>query len=445
MHLALVESAMARKRVMIRKAFELKAKKFLAMQSLFYAFANSIEALVPFLLAPILTRTLDPTAYGIWVLFITYATFLRPIVGLTTQDAIRMRFYDFDKDQLDQFTHTALYVMMVMAILVSTVTFLFGDALASATMFPTGWLFSVVAAAFLFEVFYTALALQQFHNRRNAFLATQVAQAVLSITLISAFLLCGWDWRGVILGRMLGMAAAALISLRTLGYSPVLFFRMPPRSFYLNIASFAVLYWPAGMVIMAVAMTDKVVAAHYLGVEASAMYGVAALFASAYWIVNYSFVMAWTPWLFRKLKAAPTEGLREVVSVSMLYFILASIAAVVFYCISLLVAPILLGKAFHSAIPLLPYIMLAIILQGFFMHNMKFLHYDKSVGLMSACSALTIALNLWLSILWATEMGIRGIMLATAVSFGAAFLISGMLVVARYANFQQGVKAVVRQ
>ena len=49
---------------MIGKAFQLKAKKFLAMQSLFYAVANSVEALVPFLLAPLLTRTLDPAAYG---------------------------------------------------------------------------------------------------------------------------------------------------------------------------------------------------------------------------------------------------------------------------------------------------------------------------------------------------------------------------------------------
>src|ERR1041384_7316996 len=155
---------------MIRKTFELQAKKFLAMQSLFYAVANSIEAMVPFLLAPILTRTLDPASYGIWVLFITYATFLRPVVGLTTQDAIRMRFYDFDKKQLDQFTHTVLYVMMTMALIVLTITFLFRDALASAAKFPADWLFSVVVAAFLFEVFYTALALQQFHNRRKAFL-----------------------------------------------------------------------------------------------------------------------------------------------------------------------------------------------------------------------------------------------------------------------------------
>ena len=429
---------------MLRKVFELKAKKFLAMQSLFYGIANSIEALVPFLLAPILTRTLDPAAYGIWVLFITYATFLRPIVGLTTQDAIRMHFYDFDQKQLDQFTHTALFVMFTMAVVVSGITYLLRDPIASAATFPPEWLVSVVIAAFLFEVFYTALALQQFHNRRKDFLWTQVIQAVLSISLITAFLLGGWDWRGVILGRMLGMAVATVISLRSLGYGLTHLFRVPRRSFYRQIASFGVLYWPAGMVIMAVALTGRVVAAQVLGLEASAMFGVAALFASAFWIVNYSFVLAWTPWLFRKLKAAPTEGLREVISVSMLYFILASIAGVAFYFVSLLVAPFLLGEAFHDAIPLLRYIMLAIVLQGFFTHNMKFLHFDKSVGVMSGLSALTIALNLWLSIVWAPTMGIPGIMLATAVSFAATFLISGVLIVARYVHIQQEVKVVAR-
>jgi O-antigen/teichoic acid export membrane protein len=426
-----------------QRAFELKTRGFLAWQSMFYAVANSIEALVPFLLAPILTRSLDPSEYGIWVLFITYATFLRPIVGLTTQDAIRMRFYDFNQKQLDQFTHTVLFVMIMMAIIVSAATFIFRDALASAAKFPASWLVTVVVAAFLFEVFYTALALQQFHNRRKAFLLTQVVQAVLSLALISAFLLAGWDWRGVILGRMLGMAVATLISLRTLGYGLSVFFRIPPRSFYRDIASFGVVYWPAGMVIMAVAMTDKVVAAHYLGVSASAMYGVAALFASAFWVANYSFVLAWTPWLFRKLKAAPTDGLSEVISISILYFILASVAATAFYFVSLFIAPILLGEAFHAAIPLMRYIMIAIVLQGFFIHNMKFLHFDKDIRVMSLCSALTIALNIWLSILWAPTMGIRGIMLATVASFGVTFLVSGMIVIARFSKVQQGVKSVV--
>ena len=426
---------------MIQKAFRLNAKKFLALQSLFYAFANSIEALVPLLLAPILTRMLDPAGYGIWVLFVTYATFMRPIVGLTTQDAIRMRFLDLDQKQLDQFTHTALFVMSALAVFVSLVAVVFGDLLEKATMFPQAWLVSVVVAALLYEVFYMVLALQQFHNRRRDFLVTQVIQAVLSMAFIVAFLMSGWDWRGVVLGRMLGMGCAAIYSLRSLGFTLPSLLRVPERSFYRNIASFGVVYWPAGAVVMVVGTTDKVVAAHYIGVEASAMYGVAALFASAFWMVNYSFVMAWTPWLFRKLKTAAEDGLSEVMSVSALYFVLAAVAAGAFYGMAVLFAPILLGEAFHEAIPLLRYIMVAIVLQGFFMHNMKFLHFDKRIEMMSAFSALTIGLNIWLSIAWAENLGIRGIMLATAVSFGAAFIISGVLVIARYVNLQKGAKS----
>jgi O-antigen/teichoic acid export membrane protein len=426
---------------MIKKAFRFNAQKFLALQSLFYAFANSIEALVPLLLAPILTRMLDPTGYGVWVLFITYATFMRPVVGLTTQDAIRMRFLDLDQKQLDQFTHTALFVMVTLAAFVSLVAVVFGDFLETATKFPGAWMISIVVAALLYEVFYMVLALQQFHNRRKEFLLTQVIQAVLSMGFIVGFLMSGWDWRGVVLGRMAGMAIAAAYSLYTLGFTLPTLFRVPQRSFYRNIASFGVLYWPAGAVVMVVGTTDKVVAAHYLGVEASAMYGVAALFASAFWMVNYSFVMAWTPWLFRKLKVAAEEGMQEVASVSLLYFIMAAIAAAAFYGFAVLFAPILLGEAFHTAIPLLQYIMIAIVLQGFFMHNMKFLHFDKRIEMMSAFSALTIGLNIWLSIQWAQSMGIRGIMVATAVSFGAAFIISGVLVIARYANLQKGAKS----
>ncbi|MBV7264818.1 lipopolysaccharide biosynthesis protein [Erythrobacter ani] len=428
---------------MIRNLFSLNAKKFLALQSLFYALANSIEALVPLLLAPILTRMLDPTGYGIWVLFVTYATFMRPIVGLTTQDAIRMRFYDLDQKQLDRFTHTALFVMVVLAAFVSAVTLVFGEVVATLTKFPEAWLISIVVAAFLYEVFYTVLALQQFHNRRGAFLTTQVIQAVLSLIFIVCFLLAGWDWRGVVLGRMLSMGIATLFSLKSLGFTFSALVRVPERSFYRNIASFGVVYWPAGAVVMAMATADKVIAAHYLGVEASAMYGVAALFASAFWMANHSFVLAWTPWLFRKLKLAASEGLQEVASVSILYFVMAAIAAAAFYFFALLVAPTLLGEAFHSAIPLLQYVMIAIVLQGYFMHNMKFLHFEKRIELMSIFSAATIGLNIWLSIVWVQAMGIRGIMLATAVSFGAAFIISGMLVMARYMNLRKGAKAVV--
>jgi hypothetical protein len=86
--------------------------------------------------------------------------------------------------------------------------------------------------------------------------------------------------------------------------------------------------------------------------------------------------------------------------------------------------------------------MLAIMLQGHFMHNLKFLHFDGRIELMSVLSALTIGLNLWLSILWAKQMGISGIILATAVSFGGAFIMSGILVLGRWMPLRKGARAV---
>ena len=409
----------------------MKTKRTLAKQSLFYAVANGVEALVPFLLAPILTRALNPSDYGIWVLFVTYATFMRPLIGLSAQDAIRMRFYDFDEKQLQQFTHTVLFIMVNVMLIGLVGVYLLQDFISVATKFPAVWLISIVIAAFLFEVFYTVLALQQFHGKRLAFLYTQITQAVLSMLFIMLFLWADWGWQGVILGRIIGLTLTAFVSLYRLGFRPGQLLRIPPRSYYRNIASFGVFYVPSGMIVMAMAMIDKVVAAHYLGVAASAIYAVAALFASAFWVVNNSFVLAWTPWLFQRLRGDAPNKLREVLSVSLLYFVTASAAAGAIYAFSLWFAPILLGEDFHSAIPLMKYIMLAILLQGFFMHNMKFLHNYKRVTVMSLCSLVAIVINIWLSITWATEFGIKGIMQATAVSFAVAFIISGVLVIAQ--------------
>ncbi|CAN0600544.1 unnamed protein product, partial [Ectocarpus sp. 12 AP-2014] len=169
----------------------------------------------------------------------------------------------------------------------------------------------------------------------------------------------------------------------------------------------------------------------------------AALFASAYWVVNNSFLLAWTPWLFRRLNGDEAHNMGEVLSVSGLYFAFATLAAGAIYTVSIFVAPILLGEAFHEAIPLMRYIMLAILLQGFFMHNMKFLHQEKAIIVMSVISLLAIAMNLWLSILWAPEGGVRGIMLATAVSFGVAFVMSGILVLAHLSDKKLGAKQIV--
>jgi O-antigen/teichoic acid export membrane protein len=406
----------------------MKTKQTLAKHSIFYVLANGVEATVPFLLAPILTRSLDQTDFGLWVLFTTYATFLRPIIGLTAQDAIRMRFLDFDREQLKHFMHTLFFIMIAIMAAACGIVIAFQGTIAELTKFPGEWWVTIVASALLFELFYTVLALEQFHGRHREFLVIQVIQALLAMGFIAAFLVMGWGWKGVIIGRMVSLATATVVSLKMLDYPLLNFVRIPKRAFYRDVTRFGVFYAPSGMVIMAMALIDKMVAAHMLGVAASALYGVAALFASAFWVVNNSFLMAWTPWLFQRLRRQGQEKQNEIVSVSLLYFAAATCMASAIYVVSVWVAPVLLGAEFHEAIPLTRYMMAAILLQGFFMHNMKFLHHDKRILVMSFCSALALGLNLALSIAWAPTQGLPGIMIATVISFGAAFVVSGIMV-----------------
>ena len=100
---------------------------------------------------------------------------------------------------------------------------------------------------------------------------------------ILIFLYFDFSWQGVILGRMLSMAITIVISLHFLGYKMSALIKLPKRAFYKDISMFGVSYVPSGMIIMAMPMIDKVVAAHFIDVAASALYGVAALFASAFW------------------------------------------------------------------------------------------------------------------------------------------------------------------
>ncbi len=106
--------------------------KKLSQNSAFYTFANSIEALSPFLLAIILTRQLTPAEFGVWVLFIALVTFLRPLVNLTIQDALRMHFFEMTDTERARFVWSALCLSLVCAAVFIGIALLLAQPLSVA-------------------------------------------------------------------------------------------------------------------------------------------------------------------------------------------------------------------------------------------------------------------------------------------------------------------------
>lgn len=413
-----------------------KLLKRLAGISVFYSFANSLEALSPFVLALILTRFLAPEEYGIWVLFVSLVAFLRPVVNLTIQDALKMHFYDMDKGRQAAFVLAAFYISSATALVLGFVSVVFADALSTVVKFPAPWIIAVVAATYFYVSLYFFLTFNQFADKRGRFISLQLIQSLCSTAAIVALVVAGWNWQGVVTGKIVGLAIACAIGAVWLWRDIDLKLSTDCRQEIKDLVKFGLAYLPAGFGLVAVPLTDRLIISHVLGLGENGLYGVAALFGSALFIVIGGFLHAWMPWLFQQLREPRTDSFRREISiVSLGFLLLLPVAGVVFYLVSKVAAPIVIGASFERAFPLIPWAITGTVAMGCFYHNQAFLHFKKAVLPMSISSLNCIVLNLYLSYYGALLYGVVGVLAATIVAFLTSALISGLFITYHYSIF----------
>jgi len=412
-----------------------KLLKRLAGISLFYSFANSIEALSPFFLAILLTRFLQPEDYGIWVLFLSLVGFLRPLVSLTIQDALKMHFYEMDREKLAAFVVSAFYISMGAALLLAVPAALFSDTLAGWAKFPSAWLLAIVVATYLNASYYFFLAFNQFAEQRGRFIVLQFVQSLGGLLIIAGLVSLGWSWQGVILGKIAGLALACLIGVSWLSNSLGLNLTRPSREQVRSLMKFGLLYLPTGFGLVAVPLTDRLIISHVLGLSENGIYGVAALFGSALFVAINGFLHAWMPWLFRRLGELQSNYRSEVTAVSLSFILLLPALGIFFYLLSVVAAPFLIGPAFASSFALIPWAIAGTVAMGYFYHNQAFLHLRKAILPMSISSLTCILMNALLSYFGALYYGVAGVLAATIVAFMVSAVITGIYMAYHYSIF----------
>ncbi|WP_340117339.1 lipopolysaccharide biosynthesis protein [Pelagibius sp. 7325] len=413
-----------------------KLLKRLAGISVFYSFANSIEALSPFFLALILTRFLLPEEYGIWVLFLSLVAFLRPVVNLTIQDALKMHFYDMDRVRQATFVLSAFYISGATALVLGLAAVVFAEPLSLAVKFPAPWIIAVVVATYLYVNLYFFLTFNQFAEKRGRFIVLQLLQSFFGFAAIVVLVFAGWNWQGVVIGKIAGLAIACVAGFVWLSRDLELKLSLDCRKEIKDLVKFGLLYLPAGFGLVAVPLTDRLIIAHVLGLAENGLYGVAALFGAALFVAINGFLHAWMPWLFQHLREPRSDAFRRDISVVSLGFLaLLPIAGVAFYMVAAITAPFLIGASFEKSFPLIPWAIAGTVAMGYFYHNQAFLHFKKAVLPMSISSLNCIVLNLYLSYYGAIHYGTTGVLAATIVAFLTSAVISGLFITYHYNIF----------
>lgn len=384
-----------------------------------YLVATLINASIPFLLLPVLTRYLTPEEYGVVAVFQVWCSLLAVVCGLNTYGAATRKHYDYDEPD----KHMGNYISACVAIL------LISSLIVTVLLLPSLGLLSGVLglspewilAGIVFAVgnFMVQLRLRQWQVRKKPVkygqfqISLSALNAGFSILLV-VVLTMGVD------GRLIGIASAMFLfgclgalllwrdKLLVLSWQPKLIrdalaFSLPLLPHFLG--SFLLL------------TVDRAVISSVLGFEAAGHYMVAVQLALALNLLLQSIHKAYVPWLFERIKRDVHEEKRQIIRGSYVYFVGLMVIALLAFLVGKPVLIFIAGPSYAPAGEIIGWLVLAQAIRGMYYVVSSYLMYAKKTQQISGITIVCGAINIVLLLVFLDTYGLVGA--AWAVCTGA--------------------------
>ena len=366
-----------------------------------YLGANIINAGIPFLLMPVLTRVLSPADYGTIAMFAIVLSVFGAFTGLSVHGAVSVRYFQLDRRELAEYVGTCVGILLASTAIVFLAVLVLGDLLVDATGVPVDWLLvAVVLSGFQF-LGNVRLALWQASGEALRYGRFQIGQslvnAVLSLLLI---LLVGMAWQGRLIGQGVAVTTFGLLAIYQLQRDELL---KPPsdwKSTAIDALGFGLPLIPHVLGGLALAVSGQVVTNAFFGAAEAGYYAVAMQLGAVVGLLADAFVKVYGPWLYGELKKDDRENKSFIVGVTYIVFVFFTLASVSISFGLVLIIPYFLGLQFSQTKVLVPVVVIGYGLTGmyyaiagffFFTSNTKFI---SVVTLVSGCVMVAIMLVL---------------------------------------------------
>lgn len=395
-----------------------------------YTLSNFVVAGVPFLLLPVLTRVLDPAAYGTVAMFSLVVAFMSVCVGLNVHGAITVRYFDRSSFDIPKYVSTALVILVVSTGLMLTVVFIAGTKLAEITAIPTEWLYAAVLVAFLQFLVQILLALWQASKKPIRFGALRISHALLdAIASVVLVVVLSLSWEGRLSGMVAAWMCAATIAVYFLVREGWLAKNVDPV-YAKDALKYGVPLVPHAVGGLLLGMVDRFMVNNILDVSSTGIYVVAVQLGLILGMLADSFNKAFAPWLMEKLSNVNNESQKKIVIFTYIYFFSIIVFAVLGAVVAPYVLPFIVGVEFQAAGSLLVFILLGNAFIGMYYMVTNYIFYSRRTGLLSALTISIGLMTIGLSWFLIHAYGIKGA--AIGFMIGQACLFLGAWVLSNY-------------
>lgn len=392
-----------------------------------YFFSNIFNAIIPFILLPILTRYLTPAEYGEVAMFQTLLSALGAFVGVGFVGAAGRKYYDADlsKNELAEFIGSCVQLVIASTVLVFSILFLLQVQFSKWLSLKTDYVLFAAILASCTVIFALRLGQWQVQKKALQYGALQISKSLLDMLLsllLVVILLKGADGR--IHAQIVASLVFVLIAFFLLKKDGLLKIFIWRKNYLVEALRFAVPLMPHIAGIFLLNSVDRFVINKEIGLAEAGIYMVAVQLTAAAGIVFDAINKAYVPWLFEKLKADNYQEKQKIVKMTYLWFLVIVLGVLLAFFMGPWLVVLIAGEQYAQAAEVVGWLALGQGFQGMYLMVTNYIFYSKKTGLLSVASISSGLLNLFLLIVLVRILGLQGAAIAFALSMGIRFVLT---------------------
>ena len=419
-------------------------KKKFASDVIFYGISSGLISLFGLITLPILTKTLSPDLYGVWVqIGVTIGLLLAFVTFSFQVSVVRFLSGKEDKQRVSSLFHLMLGIVLLNGLIFVLVTFFFQNALSIFIFADVSFqrFVPLTGLCLMAQAIYAMnISFMRAENKIKFLSLINIGHSILKVLALYLILIV---FNGNLMTVLTVYISIDLIIsiliyifevVRTVGISVRL---QNLKSILKDLFKFSLPFIPNGALMWTLASSDRYFIVHLLSLSENAVYSVAyslvnvlSLFYMPLGFVAYPLLVEF----WEKNQKSVVRDILEKSTRVYLFFIIPSIFGL--YVLGPKLILILATSAYIMPSTLILWISLGILFLGIFQINVYIIHLIKKTYYNTIIFFIAAMINIVLNYFFITEIGIEGAAISTFISY--LFLASIVTVLARkevYYNF----------
>jgi len=374
-----------------------------------------------------MTRYLTPNDYGIVATFSVLLAVITVFVGLNLQGAINVNFFKLKKEELKEYIGNVVFILLSSFILVYIVSYILKSSLSIFTKFPEKWIPSIAIIA-LFQFFFRLnIELWKVEQKPLPYSLFQISRTILDVSLAVVFvvLFC-WGWQGRLLGAVITSIIFGILSIFIIYKREYIKFSFN-KKYIKDALFFGVPLIPHALGGWIITGIDRIFINSMVNVAATGSYSVGYSVGMIIGLLAGSFHLAWSPFLFEKLKENNYSTKVKIVKFTYLYD-----GGIIFLALALsFIAPYFLkffvSENFYFAYKYVLWIALGYAFQGMYLMVVIYIFHIKKTYILAWVTFASAGMNIVLNYFFIKANGAIGAAQATTITFFVKFILTFIL------------------